>query len=114
MDPTLARIESEIPRLRRYARFLCGDRQQADDLVQECLVRAINKLHTWQPGTNRRAWLFTILRNFYIDEVRRHRRPDALEIGDHLPELAVPGGQEAHVQCPGAAAAECHDRGGNA
>lgn len=99
MDPTLGRIEGEILRLRRYARFLCGDSQQADDLVQECLVRAIDRLHTWQPGTNLGAWLFTILRNFYLDEVRRHRRPAALEIEDCLPELAVPGGQETHVQC---------------
>lgn len=99
MDPTLTRIESEIPRLRRYARFLCGDRHQADDLVQECLVRAIEKLHTWQPGTNLGGWLFAILRNFYFDAARRRRRYGALEVENSLPEVAVSGGHEAHVQC---------------
>lgn len=64
-------IEREIPRLRRFARYLVRDPDRADDVVQECLVRALGKANRWQPGTNLRAWLFVILRNCYIDQVRR-------------------------------------------
>jgi RNA polymerase sigma-70 factor (ECF subfamily) len=57
------RIEAELPRLRRYARALVRDVVDADDLVQECLTRALAKLHLWQEGSDLRAWLFTILHN---------------------------------------------------
>ena len=67
-------LESEIPRLRRYARALTRDAARADDLVQSCLVRALAKQHLWQPGTDLRAWLFTILHNQHINEVRRTAR----------------------------------------
>jgi RNA polymerase sigma-70 factor (ECF subfamily) len=65
------RIEAEIPRLRRYARALARDVATADDLVQDCLTRALGKLHLWQEGTDLRAWLFTILHNQYVNQVRR-------------------------------------------
>jgi len=68
------RLEAEIPRLRRYARALTHDGVFADDLVQSCLVRAIAKQHLWQEGTDLRAWLFTILHNLYVNEVRRSSR----------------------------------------
>lgn len=64
-------IEAEIPRLRRYARALARDVSAADDLVQDCLTRALGKLHLWQEGTDLRAWLFTILHNQYVNQVRR-------------------------------------------
>ena len=67
-------IEAEIPRLRRYARALTRDLIAADDLVQDCLTRALGKLHLWQQGTDLRAWLFTILHNQYINHVRRTAR----------------------------------------
>jgi len=67
-------IEEQIPRLRRYARALSSNRAQADDLVQETLVRALVKKHLWQPGTNLRAWLFTIMHNQYVNVVRRSIR----------------------------------------
>jgi len=53
-------LETEIPRLRRYARSLTRDESRADDLVQSCLVRAVAKQHLFQAGTDLRAWLFTI------------------------------------------------------
>ena len=56
-------IEHEIPRLRRYARALTRNPDRADDLVQETLLRAIRKSHLGQPGTDIRAWLFTIMQN---------------------------------------------------
>jgi len=64
-------LQNEIPRLRRYARALTRDAVRADDLVQSCLVRAIAKEHLWEPGTDLRAWLFTILHNQNVNEVRR-------------------------------------------
>ena len=68
------RLESEIPRLRRYARALTRDAARADDLVQSCLVRALAKHHLWQEGTDLRAWLFTILHNQHVNYVRRSAR----------------------------------------
>jgi len=59
-----------IPRLRRYARALTGDRGRADDLVQDTLERALVKFHLWQPGSDLRAWLFTIMHNVFVNQVR--------------------------------------------
>ena len=95
---TLSRIESEIPRLRNYARFLSRDMDRADDLLQDCLVHAIEKLESWQPGTNLGAWLFTILRNLHVSEIRRHSRIAPVAVDD-LPERAVPAVHEARIYC---------------
>jgi RNA polymerase sigma-70 factor (ECF subfamily) len=67
-------VQDEIPRLRRYARALTRDLARADDLVQSCLARAIAKQHLWEPGTDLRAWLFTILHNQNVNDVRRSVR----------------------------------------
>ena len=77
MADTFRDIEAEIPRLRRYARALTRDLVSADDLVQDCLTRALGKLHLWQEGTDLRAWLFTILHNQYVNHVRRAVREGA-------------------------------------
>jgi RNA polymerase sigma-70 factor, ECF subfamily len=69
-----AQIEALIPRLRRYARAMVRDPVAADDLVQDCLARALGKIHLWQKGTDLRAWLFTILHNQYISRARRAAR----------------------------------------
>jgi RNA polymerase sigma-70 factor (ECF subfamily) len=80
----LQQIEAEIPRLRRYARYLGHEPDHADDLVREGLVRAvaeihtaIAKIHTGPPGTSLRGWLFAILRSCHIEETRRGQRLDA-------------------------------------
>src|SRR5262249_40085540 len=67
-------LSAEIPRLRRYARALTRETVHADDLVQSCLVRAIAKQELWQPGTDLRAWLITMLHNLHITDVRRSIR----------------------------------------
>lgn len=77
MNDICRRIEAEIPRLRRYARALTRDVSAADDLVQDCLTRALSKVHLWQEGTDLRAWLFTILHNQYVNHVRRAVREGA-------------------------------------
>lgn len=71
------RLEREIPRLRRYARALTRNMVLADDLVQETLMRAVQKQHLWDPGTNLRAWLFTIMHNQYVNQVKRIMRDRA-------------------------------------
>jgi len=68
------RLEEQIPRLRRYARALTRDASRADDLVQDTLLRALNKQHLWQEGTNLRAWLFTLMHNQHVNDVRRSNR----------------------------------------
>lgn len=62
---------AEIPRLRRYARALVGDRAAADDLVQDTLERAWSRFGQWRPGSDLRAWLFGIMHNLRIDQLRR-------------------------------------------
>jgi RNA polymerase sigma-70 factor (ECF subfamily) len=87
---------SLIPRMRRHARFMLNDADLADDLVQECLFRAVNKIKTWQPGTNLQAWMIMILRNIIINHWRRtQRRPQTVELAG---DLAVRAGQEVHVE----------------
>src|SRR5207248_680820 len=82
-------LEAEIPRLRRYARALVRDRNHADDLVQETLARALAKQHLWQPGTNLRAWLFTIMHNLNVNEVRRNIHEDTSVDVDNCPAVLV-------------------------
>ena len=72
-----------LPRLRRYALALTGDPAWADDLVQDTAERALLKWRSFQPGTNLRAWLLTLLRNLYIDQLRR-RREIAVNDEDNL------------------------------
>jgi RNA polymerase sigma-70 factor (ECF subfamily) len=82
-------IEAEIPRLRRYARALTRDLITADDLVQDCLTRALGKLHLWQQGTDLRAWLFAILHNQYVNHIRRTAREGArVGLSEREPLLA--------------------------
>ena len=83
------RLVELIPRLRRYARALVGDRAGADDLVQDTLERAWTKLHLYRQGTDLRAWLFTVMHNVHVNRIRATRPTDPL--GDEMPELASRG-----------------------
>ncbi len=71
---THAAIARALPTLRRFARSLAKDSSAADDLVHDCVVKALENMDKFQPGTNLRAWLFTILRNCFISGLRRDRR----------------------------------------
>lgn len=64
-------ILAEMPRLRRYARAMLGDRAAADDLVQDTLERAWSRFSQWRPGSDLRAWLFGIMHNLRVDQLRR-------------------------------------------
>lgn len=60
-----------IPRLRRYARAMVGNRGEADDLVQDTMERGWRKLSSWRRGSDMRAWLFGIMHNLYVDQLRK-------------------------------------------
>lgn len=92
-------IAEQIPKLRRYARALLGDPIRADDLVQEALVRGLSRSHLWQPGTDIRAWMFTILHNLHVNNQRQRRHHDDYqELSDARPEMATPATQESILE----------------
>jgi RNA polymerase sigma-70 factor (ECF subfamily) len=82
-------IEQQIPRLRRYARALTGERSAADDLVQDTLERAWNKFHLWRRGSDLRAWLFTIMHNVFVNQVRSRSRQIAESLDHEAYSVAV-------------------------
>lgn len=87
------RIAEHIPRLRRYARALLGgDAPAADDLVQDCLERALGRLPLWRRGSDLRAWLFAIMHNVFANQTRaRARRVDSFALEDSArPDPADP------------------------
>jgi RNA polymerase sigma-70 factor (ECF subfamily) len=91
-------LEAEIPRLRRYAHALCRDRATADDLVQDCLCRALTKSHLFQPGTNLRAWLFTMMHHLRVNSVRRGAGQGvAMAVDDAEPLLTELPSQDARL-----------------
>ena len=78
-----------IPNLRRYARALVGDRDGADDLVQDTLERAVRKFHLWRPG-DLRAWLFSIMHNVFVNQLKARRIAPDVEIDDTFPAPSSP------------------------
>ena len=72
-----------IPNLRRYARALIGDREGADDLVQDTLERAVRKFHLWRPG-DLRAWLFSIMHNVFVNQLKARKVAYEVEIDDSI------------------------------
>jgi RNA polymerase sigma factor (sigma-70 family) len=86
-----------IPHLRAFARGLCGRPDLADDLVQETVMRAWVARDRYEPGTNMKAWTFTILRNYFLNEIRRSSRlTEMAEDGEH-PSLVTAATQEDTV-----------------
>ena len=77
-----------IPRLRRYARALVGDRVGADDLVQDTIERGWLKLDSWRRGTDMRAWLFGIMHNVHVDQLRKPALSTE-ELGDSTPMPSI-------------------------
>ncbi|MGB7541906.1 MAG: RNA polymerase sigma factor [Burkholderiales bacterium] len=90
-------IIDHIPRLRRYASALVGDRYAADDLVQDTLERAWKKFYLWRPGSDLRAWLFAIMHNVFVNQVRR-RRNEIEQAMEDPPAVAVRATQSDHLE----------------
>ena len=101
----LDEIEASIPALRRYAHALVRDRDRADDLVQDCLERAVAKRHSWRGDGPLQAWLFRILINRHRDLQRRAPAPGHLvAVEDLAAKPSQAGAQDAQL-----ALREVHD-----
>nr|WP_248306488.1 sigma-70 family RNA polymerase sigma factor [Devosia oryzisoli] len=90
-------IEACVPALRRYARALTHDADRADDLVQDCLERAIARRSMFRPRGPVRPWLFTILTNLYRNARRADRRREEHVDLDAVPEPSTPAPQPGHL-----------------
>ncbi|WP_010162729.1 sigma-70 family RNA polymerase sigma factor [Sphingomonas sp. PAMC 26617] len=98
-DPEFKKeLAQVIPHLRAFGRSLSGNRDLADDLVQETLMKAWAARQRFQAGTNMRAWTFIILRNLYLSQMRRARFKGEWDdlVADRI--LAAPASQDKHVE----------------
>ena len=87
-----------VPQLHIFARSLCRDGVRADDLVQEALMRAIKNIQRFKPGTNLKAWLFTIVRNEHYSQLRRSKfEAHGMDI-ELLPEPSVPPDHDGKLE----------------
>ena len=96
MSDFLDEIEAAVPALRRYARALTRNPDRADDLVQDCLERAVRKRALWRPTGPLQAWLFRMLLNIYRNDLRSRRRR-----GDHVPLDQMPTEPSTPAAQPG-------------
>lgn len=100
MASVIASMEACIPALRRYARSLLRDRQEVDDLVHDCLARALDQLHTRRDDGDPRAWMFAIMHNLFVSRTRRSKiRGRTVSLEDvNQDKLAMRATQEGHMQ----------------
>ena len=97
MDQSTAQAMAAIvPRLRRFAYGLTGSIDAGDDLVQSTCERALSRLHLWQPGTRLDSWMYRIMQNLWIDELRSGRRREIATDSDEL-DAMVGGDAEREV-----------------
>jgi RNA polymerase sigma-70 factor (ECF subfamily) len=98
LDEFQTEVVGLLPRLRRFARSLCRNSADADDLVQLSIERALNREEQWQPGTRLDSWIFRIMKNAWIDEMRTRTRqgrnsasPDVVEeiVDESIADLEV-------------------------
>lgn len=104
-DRLVAEMETLIPHLRRYARSLTREVDEADDVVHDALVTALAKLHLFMPGTNLRAWLFKITRHAFVDRRRRDPHRSHLSLDEAAGDLEIAPPQESQIACTDLAAA---------
>ncbi|WP_421363177.1 sigma-70 family RNA polymerase sigma factor [Agrobacterium rosae] len=98
MPDFLDEMTKSVPALRRYANALTHNRDTADDLVQDCLERAIRKQALWRPDGPLRPWLYRVLINVWRNNLRsRSRRPAQVPIDDFADQLFVPAAQPGRV-----------------
>ena len=98
MDRTFSDdVVQNMPRLKKFARHLARNRSDADDLVQETVLRALDHADQFSPGTNLIAWLNAILRNSFFTERKRQLRIEPIDPLVMIGKVAVKGDQESHV-----------------
>lgn len=97
-DDFQEQLAAVLPNLRAFARSLCDNAHQADDHVQETLVKAWKHQASFQAGTNLKAWLFTILRNGFVSEKRKLRHEIEDVDGVMAAKLSVSGEQQSHME----------------
>lgn len=92
-------LSTETPSLQRYAQRLCCGAPWAEDLLQETLLLALRLEDDFTPGTNLRAWLFTLMRNTYRNEERKRRRRSRITVEEYAQEYSIAGvnGQESSL-----------------
>lgn len=92
LEKIRAQLIELLPRLRRFARTLTRHHADADDLVQIAIERALTRYRQWDPQSRLDSWIFSIIRNAWIDEVRQRQRRgqhlDLDEIGDSVGDAA--------------------------
>lgn len=94
MNPVI----EHLPRLRRYAIALTRDQEHAEDLLQDTLERAYRKWHLWLPGSNLRAWLFSVMHNVYMNQrARDAKRPAAVSLDEAINESTA-ARNEMHME----------------
>jgi len=94
----LSKLEENIPSLRRYAWSLMRQSSDADDLVQDCLVRALDRIETVRAEGDLRPWLFAIMHNLYVSRWRRMKHRPEVAASDVEAELAMPPSQPASTE----------------
>ena len=98
-EQTRSDIAAMLPRLRRFARALTGQVADADDIVQIAVERALMRIDQFQPGTKLDAWLFSIVRNAWIDEARSRTRRGKVFAAPELGEsVGTDGAAEMHAK----------------
>lgn len=97
-DEFKVQLAQVIPHLRAFGRSLSGNRDTADDLVQETLLKAWAARKRFQAGTNMRAWTFIILRNLFLSQMRRARFKGEWDDVTAAKILAAPASQDRHVE----------------
>lgn len=99
IDRLTREITTHVGALRRYALVLVSDKQEADDLVQECLSRVLAHMRAWRPVRDLRAYLFATMHNVFIDS-RRNRRNRAVHvpIDDVMATLSLPASQTKRLE----------------
>lgn len=92
-------IAALLPRLRRFARTITLHREDADDLVQMAVERALNRSEQWEAGTRLDSWIFRVMKHAWIDEARARMRRDPLFAPEEAGPRAGDDHVEAHQQC---------------
>ena len=103
MDASTESIRNQVaallPRLRRFALSLTGNRADADDLVQDTVERALRNLHQWQQGTRLDSWMFRIAQNLWIDTARARRvRAVVSQDPEAAAKVATDGARDAEAR----------------